>query len=152
MTFKKFPHSIAFSCTAFCLAFFFVAAIPAPCSAGDAKNTTPQQVFDGMRKSFNADKAKGVHASYQWNISGPAGGSWFVVVNDGKCDMGKGATPNPDVIFTVSDKDWVAISNDDLSGNWAYLTGRLKIGRPHEHRQEARRDVSVKSSHNGRPR
>ena len=25
-------------------------------------NSTPQQVFDGMRQSFQADKAKGVHA------------------------------------------------------------------------------------------
>jgi putative sterol carrier protein len=25
------------------------------------------------------------------------------------------------------DKDWVALSNGDLSGTWAFLTGRLKI-------------------------
>ncbi len=112
------------------MALCFGSVLSGACFADDAKNATPQQVFDGMRKSFNADKAKGVHASYQWNISGPDGGDWFIVVNDGKCEMGKGATPNPDVTFTVSDKDWVAISNDQLSGSWAYITGRLKIKGP----------------------
>ena len=98
--------------------------------ADDAKNTTPQNVFDGMQKSFNSAAAKGVHASYQWNISGPDGGDWFIVVDDGKCTMGKGTTPNPDVTFTVSDKDWVAISNNDLGGTWAFISGRLKIKGP----------------------
>ncbi len=83
-----------------------------------------------MQKSFNTAAAKGVHASYQWNISGPDGGDWFIVVDDGKCTMGKGTTPNPDVIFTVSDKDWVAISNNDLGGTWAFISGRLKIKGP----------------------
>jgi hypothetical protein len=27
------------------------------------ESSTPQQVFDGMRESFKADKAKGVHAN-----------------------------------------------------------------------------------------
>ena len=112
------------------LALCFAGIFPFACRADDAKNTTPAQVFDGMQKSFKADKAKGVHASYQWNISGPDGGTWHVVVNDGKCEMGTGATPNPDVLFTVSDKDWVAISNDQLSGSWAFITGRLKIKGP----------------------
>ena len=116
-------------CVALC-AVFCAAGIPATLLAGDTKNTTPQQVFDGMQKSFNAGAAKGVHASYQWNISGPDGGDWFIVVDDGKCQMGKGTTPNPDVTFTVSDKDWVAISNDELGGTWAYITGRLKIKGP----------------------
>src|SRR5437667_204837 len=42
-------------------------------------NSTPQQVFDGMRESFKADKAKGVHARYQWELSGPNGGEWWIV-------------------------------------------------------------------------
>ena len=123
------PNRIITTVAALCMALC-VAGTPWTALAGDTKNATPQQVFDGMQKSFNADHAKGVHASYQWNISGPDGGDWFIVVDDGKCRMGKGTTPNPDVTFTVSDKDWVAISNDELGGTWAYVTGRLKIKGP----------------------
>ena len=89
--------------------------------------STPQQVFDGMRQSFQANKAKGVHARYQWELSGPQGGQWWIDVNDGKYKMGKGRVPSPNVIFVAKDKDWVAVSNGQLGGTWAYMTGRLKI-------------------------
>jgi len=95
---------------------------------GDA--STPQQVFDGMRESFKADKAKGVHARYQWELSGTQGGEWWIDVNDGTFKMGKGKIDNPSVTFVTSDNDWVAMSNGKLKGTWAYMTGRLKVRGP----------------------
>ena len=80
-----------------------------------------------MRESFRPEKAKGVHARYQWQLTGPNGGDWWIEVNDGKCKIDKGKIDNPDVTFVASDKDWVALSNGKLKGWWAYLTGRLKI-------------------------
>ena len=80
-----------------------------------------------MRQGFYRDKARGVHARYQWELSGPDGGQWWVEVHDGTLKMGRGRLNNPNVTFRVSDKDWVALSNGSLSGVWAYLTGRLKI-------------------------
>ena len=90
-------------------------------------NSTPQQVFDGMRQSFQADKAKGVHARYQWELSGPNGGQWWIEVNDGKFKMERGKIDNPNVTFVASDNTWVALSNGTLKGTWAVLTGRLKV-------------------------
>ena len=90
-------------------------------------DSTPQQVFDAMRGSFQPTKAKGVHARYQWDLSGPNGGQWWIEVNDGTYKMGKGQIEHPNVTFRASDKDWVAICHDQLSGTWAYLTGRLKV-------------------------
>jgi putative sterol carrier protein len=89
--------------------------------------STPQEVFDSMRGSFQAAKAKGVHARYQWDLSGPNGGQWWIDVNDGTYEMGKGKIDHPSVTFVAKDKDWVAVSNGQLGGTWAYLTGRLKI-------------------------
>jgi putative sterol carrier protein len=80
-----------------------------------------------MRGSFQAAKAKGVHARYQWDLSGPNGGEWWIEVNDGTYKMGTGQIDHPNVTFRASDKDWVAICHDQLSGTWAYLTGRLKV-------------------------
>jgi len=90
-------------------------------------DSTPQQVFDSMRGSFQAAKAKGVHARYQWDLSGPQGGQWWIDVDDGKYRMGKGKIDNPNVTFVATDKDWVAVSNHQMGGIWAYFTGRLKI-------------------------
>src|SRR5438874_6926107 len=90
-------------------------------------NSTPQEVFDGMRHSFRAEKAKGVHARYQWELSGPSGGQWWIEVSDGTFKMGRGKIDNPSVTFVASDKTWVALSNGTLGGTWAFLTGRLKV-------------------------
>lgn len=99
----------------------------ADAASNEPANETPQHVFDGMRQSFRTDKAKGVHARYQWHLSGPQGGEWWIEVHDGTFKMDKGKIDNPDVTFVASDKTWVALSNGTLGGMWAYLTGRLKI-------------------------
>src|SRR5215471_2461473 len=102
----------------------FSATTAAPAAHEDP---TPQQIFDSMRGSFQPAKAKGVHARYQWDLSGPNGGQWWIDVEDGTYKMGKGKIPNPSVTFIAKDKDWVAICHDQLSGTWAYVTGRLKV-------------------------
>ena len=99
----------------------------ASAASKESSSSTPQQVFDGMRQSFQAQKAKGVHARYQWDLSGPNGGEWWIDVNDVTYKMGKGKIDNPSVTFVTSDKDWVALSNGTLGGKWAFFTGRLKI-------------------------
>ena len=99
----------------------------ATAAAASQADSTPQQVFDAMRSSFQPAKAKGVHVSYQWDLSGPNGGQWWIEVNDGTYKMGKGTIHDPSVTFRASDKDWVAICHDQLSGTWAYMTGRLKV-------------------------
>ena len=110
--------------SALALAFCMGSASAAP---SEHMDSTPQEVFDSMRGSFQPAKAKGVHARYQWDFSGPQGGQWWVDVDDGNYKMGKGKIDNPNVTFVAKDKDWVAISNHQLGGTWAYLTGRLKI-------------------------
>jgi putative sterol carrier protein len=96
-------------------------------SSNEPANATPQDVFDAMRQSFQAQKAKGVHLKYQWQLSGPKGGEWWIEVKDGKYQMGRGRIDKPDVTFVATDKNWVALSNGSLGGKWAFLTGRLKI-------------------------
>jgi putative sterol carrier protein len=96
-------------------------------ASSEPTNAAPQEVFDGMRQSFRAEKAKGVHLKYQWQLSGPEGGEWWIEVSDGKFQMGRGKINNPDVTFITSDKNWVALSNGTLGGKWAFFTGRLKI-------------------------
>ena len=109
--------------------FLFAVAIcaGAAIALADRAESTPQDAFDAMRGSFQPAKAKGVHVRYQWDLSGPHGGEWWIEVNDGTYTMGKGKIPNPNVTFIATDKDWVAICHDQLSGTWAYLSGRLKV-------------------------
>ena len=99
----------------------------ASAASKEPSSSTPQDVFDAMRGSFQPAKAKGVQARYQWDLSGPHGGEWWIEVNDGTYKMGKGKIDNPSVTFITSDADWVAMSNGKLKGTWAFMTGRLKV-------------------------
>ena len=115
---------------------FAALALASPCQAQHRRtngqhNSTPQQALDKRQDAFQGDKAKGVHASYQWELSGPNGGEWWLSVNDGTYKMGRGKIDNPNVTFAASDEDWVAMSNKTLKVQWAYLTGRLKIQGSH---------------------
>jgi putative sterol carrier protein len=114
-----------FLTTAIMVATFGLGMLKA--ASNEPDNTTPQQVFDGMCENFRAEKAKGVHARYQWALSGPTGGEWWIEVNDGTYKIGRGKIDNPNVTFIASDKTWVALSNRKLKGTWAFLTGRLKV-------------------------
>ena len=111
----------------FCLTTAALAAVVSMATLRAEDSSTPQQVFDGMKESFKADKAKGVHAKWQWELSGPNGGDWWIEVNDGTYKMGKGKIDNPSVTFITSDNDWVAMCNGKLKGTWAFMTGRLKV-------------------------
>ena len=111
-------------------------ALASPSQAQDQRtngqhNSTPQQALDKRQDAFQADKAKGVRASYQWELSGPNGGDWWLIVNDGTYKTGRGKIHNPSVTFVASDEDWVAMSNKTLNVSCAYLTGRLKIQGSH---------------------
>jgi len=124
------PHHLGGKRSLFLLIGVLAVAICLGAEGAAAANhidSTPQDVFDSMRGSFQPAKAKGVHARYQWDLSGPNGGEWWIDVEDGKYKMGKGKINNPTVTFVTSDKDWVAISGGQLSGTWAYLTGRFKV-------------------------
>src|SRR5438477_191593 len=68
-------------------------AVAAPSQEGD--NRVPQDVFNGMRESFRADQARGVHLRYQWDLSGPNGGQWWIEVNNGRYKMEHGQIRNP---------------------------------------------------------
>ena len=107
------------------LALIFAVLCSSPTQAEE--NSTPQQVFDGMKESFKADKAKGQHLKWQWELSGPNGGDFWIEVNDGTYKMGHGKIDHPDVTFITSDNDWVAMCNGKLKGTWAFMTGRLKV-------------------------
>ena len=61
-------------------------------SLADRAESTPQEVFDAMRGSFQPAKAKGVHARYQWDLSGPT--RWRMVDRGKRRDLQDGQGEN----------------------------------------------------------
>jgi NAD(P)-dependent dehydrogenase (short-subunit alcohol dehydrogenase family)/acyl dehydratase len=56
-------------------------------ASGGEEKLTVKGVFDSMQGAFQADQASGVDVVFQYDISGPEGGSWQVVIKDGTCEV-----------------------------------------------------------------
>lgn len=90
--------------------------------------STCQEYFDTLPQRFVADASKGVKAVFQFELTGPGGGTWHVLVDDGKIDVKAGAHPNPGSTVEATADDYVKIANNEMNGLRAVMTRRMKIG------------------------
>lgn len=88
--------------------------------------TSVKEVFEKMPTVFNARAATGLNVIFQFHITGPEAGDWYVVVQNDTCDVKSGVHDAPSVTLTMADADWLAICNGTLNGMTAFMTGKLK--------------------------
>ncbi len=89
---------------------------------------TPREFFEKLLPSrFNSDKAKGVDVIVQINITGPNGGEWAVTIRDQKLEVREGIHPSPTLVLSMAETDYMDMVNGRLSGEKAFLTGKLKF-------------------------
>ena len=93
----------------------------------ELKMTTVAETFEAMPKIFNSAAAAGLTKSFQWNITGEQAGLWAFNVVNGVGELVPGWVEKPDVTFTVSDKDWIALTEGKLDAQSAFFSGQLKI-------------------------
>jgi putative sterol carrier protein len=88
---------------------------------------TVTETFDLMPSRFRPDKATGVNATIQYEISGDQGGTWHAVIKDGTCTVNSGPATNPNLTLTMAAQDWLDMSAGKLSGQMAFMSGKLKL-------------------------
>ncbi|HLQ30741.1 MAG TPA: SCP2 sterol-binding domain-containing protein [Ktedonobacteraceae bacterium] len=88
---------------------------------------TVAEIFEAMPGVFNPAAAAGMTKTLQWNITGDEAGVWAFQIVNGEGTLIPGGVTKPDITFTVSDKDWVAITEGKLDAMNAVMTGKLKI-------------------------
>ena len=88
---------------------------------------TVKETFDAMASRFRPDKAAGVNATIQYDIGGDQGGSWHAVIKDGACAVNAGAAASPTLTINMSGQDWLDMVGGKLSGQMAFMSGKLKL-------------------------
>lgn len=88
---------------------------------------TVKETFDLMPSRFKPDKAQGVNAVIQYEITGEEGGTWHATVKDGACAVAEGAAASPILTLTMSGQDWLDMLAGKLSGQMAFMSGKLKL-------------------------
>ncbi len=89
--------------------------------------STCKEWFDTLESRFVAEGAKGVKATFQYNLPGAGGGDFWVTVDDGTMTKGEGNAPKADVTYTMDADQFVKMSNGDLDGTKAYMMRKLKV-------------------------
>ncbi len=84
-------------------------------------------VFENIPGAFQADKAAGVDVVFQFDISGPKGGSWTITVKDGSCEVTEGSHGSPTTTIKMGDDDFVKLMSGELNAMSAFTGGKLKV-------------------------
>jgi long-chain acyl-CoA synthetase len=78
--------------------------------------------------SANPEKAGGFNGSFGFKITGDGGGEWTVTINGKEMTVKDGALdPNAVFSITIKDEDFVKLMNGQLSGQVAFMSGKLKF-------------------------
>ncbi|HSR32485.1 MAG TPA: SCP2 sterol-binding domain-containing protein [Anaerolineae bacterium] len=86
-----------------------------------------QDVFDNLLEGFQTEAASGVDVVFQFSISGPGGGDWYVVVKEGDCTVESGIHKKATTTLKMSDADFIRYVGGELPAMQAYSSGKLKI-------------------------
>jgi len=84
-------------------------------------------IFDAMPSTINADAAKGMNSTIQFNLTGDGGGNYFVEIKDGAANVSEGTAPSPNMTMTLAAPDYVDLISGKLNGQMAFMSGKLKI-------------------------
>lgn len=89
--------------------------------------TNAQEYFATLDQRFDADAAKGVSASFQFELSGDNGGTYCVSVTDGAMDIQEGGQDDPTFTLKMNADDYIKMAHGNLNGAMAFMTGKMKI-------------------------
>lgn len=88
---------------------------------------TVAETFDAMPERFKADRAQEMTATFQYEITGEGGGQWYATIKDGACAVQQGTAPSANLTLTLSAQDWLDMVSGKLSGQMAFMSGKLKL-------------------------
>jgi putative sterol carrier protein len=89
--------------------------------------TSVKHYIETLPERFVASASKGVHAVFQFELSGDGGSTFHVSVDDGTMAVHDGAAASPSTTIKMNSEDYVQMVNGKLSGTMAFMKGKLKV-------------------------
>lgn len=86
-----------------------------------------ERALEGLSRSADLSKLKGMDATIVFDIAGAQGGLWTVQVDDGSLGVEEGAAESPDVTVQATAEDLMGLIQGDLNPMAAFMQGRLKV-------------------------
>ena len=84
-------------------------------------------IFPEMVAHFIPEKAEGIEATVQFDLSGDNGGQYWLTIANKTVAVGQGAVENPKMTIKGSADDYAAMAQGTLNPMQAFMSGRIKI-------------------------
>ncbi len=88
--------------------------------------TTTKEIFENM-VNMAPDKIADLNTVILFDLSGEDGGKWTLKLDGGKAAVDEGETVSPAMTLSMSDSDFIAMSNGELNAMNAFMQGKIKI-------------------------
>ena len=86
-----------------------------------------EEIFENVQTGFSPEKAEGVNAVFQFNVSGEKGGQYWARIENQQIEVQRGEHPSPDMIMTAAYEDFLALFNGELNPMMAFMQGKIKV-------------------------
>ena len=83
-----------------------------------------QESLEAMITLLNPAVVRGWNIIIQYNIAGA--GYWHIEIADEKARLRKGRIARPDLVMMMTSETWMSLVSGKLSGEMAYLSGKMK--------------------------
>ncbi len=92
------------------------------------ESKTPQEFFEqALLARFKPEKAKGIDAIVQLNLSGSNPTDWVITLKDQKIQAKQGTVAEPTLILKATETDFLDLVNGKLSAEKAFFSGKLNF-------------------------
>jgi pimeloyl-ACP methyl ester carboxylesterase/putative sterol carrier protein len=91
-------------------------------------HVSPDEIVRALPAHLVVENAAGLEVTYQFDLSGDAGGKWWVKIQDGKAESGKGESASAaNVTLLAEASDWVRIMTGRVDAMTAFMQGKLRL-------------------------
>ena len=86
-----------------------------------------REIIESLPQIFQSDKAGGMDATFQFELTGEGGGTWVAKIADGQCNITEGGIDKPSATISMEATDYVAIAQGKLDMARAFMGGKIKV-------------------------
>lgn len=83
--------------------------------------------IEQMPNRFAPEKAVGVNANIQFNLTGDNGGQWYSQIADGTCAVAEGTFENPTMTLNATADDLYKVFTGEMNPVSAFMQGKIKV-------------------------
>jgi len=84
-------------------------------------------LINSLPAMVDAEEIKDLNGRIQFSLTGPGGGEWGVVLDDGKVSVSQGAMTQPQLTMKTSTEIAEKLLGGSLNPMMAVMTGKIKI-------------------------